>query len=104
MLGCQGWTLGDEKGRVLTFRRFIAHLVDDSVTLSLAVLLLGILGPVACGHTHAQIREHCLRRAHRVIRVEDIGPPEYRSMVRELYLRCLESNGVPDAPPSPSVK
>src|SRR5262245_31648123 len=58
--------------------------------LFLVSLVLG-----SCYHSPAEMRMWCLERANKRVQ----APDENReTMVRELYLRCLEANDVPDKP------
>ena len=56
--------------------------------------LLGL----ACAHSDAAIRYSCLGDANDDVD-SDIESEAHERLVRELYLRCLESRGIPDAPP-----
>ena len=60
-----------------------------------AVLALLFAG---CAHTPEEIRLHCLRVAHEVVKVPESDSANRQPMVREVYLRCLAVKGVEDAP------
>jgi hypothetical protein len=64
--------------------------------LAFFVLLVGSVGDLGC-NTPADIRLHCLRMAHRAVK-EQPNQEAYKEMVQEYYLRCLEAEGVRDAP------
>jgi hypothetical protein len=67
-----------------------------------ALLVLGSLATGACSSpppTPESIRLRCLTLAHRTVKVPESNSSNRQAMVHELYLRCLDSYGVPDAPP-----
>ena len=49
----------------------------------------------------SDLRLHCLRMAHKVVKVNEQRPETHEVMVREYYLRCLEAEGVSDVEVGP---
>ena len=72
---------------------------SKTIIIAVSVLLAQGAALTAC-NSPADIRAHCLRTAHHVVR-EQSNEEAYKEMVREYYLRCLEARGTPDAPPKP---
>ena len=54
----------------------------------------------AARHTDEEIRFSCLRKAHATVKVPESDSSNRETMVKELYLRCLDVYGVDDAPAS----
>ena len=49
----------------------------------------------------AEMRYWCLTRANRAVGSSEGGSEAHERLVREMYLRCLEWQGVSDATPNP---
>jgi hypothetical protein len=69
---------------------------------SFAAFLLAMAAMVilAC-KSAADIRYWCLKQANRSVSASAPEPETHERLVHEMYLRCLESQGVPDAEPKP---
>ena len=65
----------------------------------LIVLVAALSGCRTQRHTPEQLRLHCLALAHKTVKVSESDSSNRQPMVRELYLRCLDSYGIPDALP-----
>ena len=78
-------------------RGVLATHREAAAFLALVATIVGVAG--CHTHTPAQIRHHCLKQSHETVKVPEIDSANRKEMVRELYLRCLDYYGVPDAPP-----
>jgi hypothetical protein len=66
-----------------------------------AVALLSLFF-LSCYHSAVEMRYWCLTRANRSVGNSEGNPEAHERLVREMYLLCLEAQGVSDATPSPS--
>jgi hypothetical protein len=62
------------------------------------IVFSGIAFVLSCAHSDSEIRFSCLKQAHSTVKVPEGDSKNREGMVRELYLRCLEAHGTPDAP------
>jgi hypothetical protein len=64
----------------------------------LRCFVLGVLFLVGCRNTPEEVRYACLARANGAVNLPPGDSSNHEAMVRELYLRCIEMQGVSDSP------
>jgi hypothetical protein len=69
------------------------------IALACAAIAAASITVLSCANRPDKIRHHCLKNAHRTVKVPEVDSKNRESMVRELYLRCLDVYGIPDAEP-----